>query len=37
MSIDMMIDDIKDIYRRAVGEDLVVEGLREGANFNVEE
>ncbi|KAF2824549.1 rab GTPase activator [Ophiobolus disseminans] len=30
-------DDIKDIYRRAEGEDLVVEGLREGANFNVEE
>jgi len=30
-------DDIKDIYRRAEGEELVVEGLREGANFNVEE
>ncbi|KAH7382470.1 GDP dissociation inhibitor [Phaeosphaeria sp. MPI-PUGE-AT-0046c] len=30
-------DDIKDIYRRAEGQDLVVEGLRDGANFNVEE
>lgn len=30
-------DDIKDIYRRAEGQDLVVEGLREGSNFNVEE
>ncbi|KAL5119448.1 Rab GDP dissociation inhibitor alpha [Pleosporales sp. CAS-2024a] len=30
-------DDIKDIYRRAEGHELVVEGLREGANFNVEE
>ncbi|KAF1913233.1 GDP dissociation inhibitor [Ampelomyces quisqualis] len=30
-------DDIKDIYRRAEGQELVVEGLREGANFNVEE
>jgi Rab GDP dissociation inhibitor len=31
------VDDIKDIYRRAEGHELVVEGLREGANFNVEE
>lgn len=23
-------DDVRDIYRRAVGEELVVEGLREG-------
>jgi len=30
-------DDIKDIYKRAEGQELVVEGLREGANFNVEE
>ncbi|OAL03324.1 rab GTPase activator [Phaeosphaeriaceae sp. SRC1lsM3a] len=30
-------DDIKDIYRRVEGQDLVVEGLREGSNFNVEE
>jgi len=30
-------DDIKDIYQRAEGHELVVEGLREGANFNVEE
>lgn len=30
-------DDIKDIYRRAEGHELVVEGLREGQNFNVEE
>jgi len=30
-------DDIKDIYQRAEGQELVVEGLREGANFNVEE
>jgi len=30
-------DDIKDIYRRAEGQELVVEGLREGHNFNVEE
>ena len=33
----MPLDDIKDIYRRAEGHELVVEGLREGANFNVEE
>jgi hypothetical protein len=34
---DYVADDIKDIYRRAEGQELVVEGLREGANFNVEE
>lgn len=26
-------DDVKDIYRRATGEELVVEGLREGTNL----
>lgn len=26
-------DDVKDIYRRAEGHDLVVEGLREGTNL----
>ncbi|KAH7072560.1 GDP dissociation inhibitor [Paraphoma chrysanthemicola] len=30
-------DDIKDIYNRVEGHELVVEGLREGSNFNVEE
>jgi Rab GDP dissociation inhibitor len=34
---NMFADDIKDIYRRAEGQELVVEGLREGSNFNVEE
>jgi hypothetical protein len=34
---DKHVDDIKDIYRRAEGQELVVEGLREGSNFNVEE
>lgn len=33
----MSLDDIKDIYQRAEGHELVVEGLRDGANFNVEE
>lgn len=33
----MPTDDIKDIYQRVEGQELVVEGLREGANFNVEE
>lgn len=27
------LDDVKDIYRRAEGEELVVEGLREGTNL----
>jgi len=26
-------DDVKDIYRRAEGHELVVEGLREGTNL----
>ncbi|KAF2877517.1 GDP dissociation inhibitor [Massariosphaeria phaeospora] len=30
-------DDIKDIYRRAEGQDLVVEGIRDESNFNVEQ
>jgi Rab GDP dissociation inhibitor len=29
-------DDVKDIYRRATGEELVVEGLREGPNVTKE-
>lgn len=38
-TIKMLIfaDDIKNIYRRAEGHELVVEGLRDGQNFNVEE
>lgn len=31
------LDDVKDIYRRAEGEELVVEGLREGTNLVGEE
>jgi Rab GDP dissociation inhibitor len=30
-------DDIRDVYRRASGEELVVEGLREGTNLVAEE
>jgi Rab GDP dissociation inhibitor len=30
-------DDVKDIYRRAEGHELVVEGLREGTNLVGEE
>ena len=30
-------DDIRDVYRRAAGEELVVEGLREGQNLVQEE
>ena len=30
-------DDVKDIYRRAAGEELVVEGLRDGENFVAQE
>jgi Rab GDP dissociation inhibitor len=30
-------DDIRDIYQRAAGEELVVEGLREGTNLVAEE
>jgi Rab GDP dissociation inhibitor len=37
MCANRFVDDIKDIYRRAEGQELVVEGLREGSNFNVEE
>ena len=29
----MSLDDVRDIYRRAAKEELVVEGLREGANL----
>lgn len=31
------LDDVRDIYRRAEGEELVVEGLREGTNLVGEE
>jgi Rab GDP dissociation inhibitor len=30
-------DDIRDIYQRAAGEELVVEGLREGTNLVAED
>ena len=30
---DRLIDDVRDIYRRAEREELVVEGLREGTNL----
>ena len=30
---DLLIDDVRDIYRRAEQEELVVEGLREGDNL----
>jgi Rab GDP dissociation inhibitor len=30
-------DDIRDLYRRAAGEELVVEGLREGQNLVADE
>lgn len=33
----MSADDVKDIYRRAEGNELVVEGLREGTNLVAEE
>lgn len=32
-SADQNIDDVRDIYRRAEQEELVVEGLREGDNL----
>lgn len=32
-----LTDDVRDIYRRAEGEELVVEGLREGTNLVGEE
>lgn len=28
-----LTDDVRDIYRRTQGEELVVEGLREGTNL----
>ena len=31
------LDDVRDLYRRAAGEELVVEGLREGENFVAQE
>lgn len=34
---DWDIDDVRDIYRRAEKEELVVEGLREGTNLVAEE
>lgn len=34
---DTGVDDVRDIYRRAQGEELVVEGLREGTNLVGEE
>jgi len=33
----MIADDVRDIYRRAAGEELVVEGLREDQNIVAEE
>lgn len=34
---DWYIDDVRDIYERAEGHELVVEGLREGQNLVAEE
>jgi len=34
---DSNVDDVRDIYRRAAKEELVVEGLREGTNLVAEE
>ena len=34
---ETMTDDVKDIYRRAQGEELVVEGLKDGQNLVTEE
>ena len=33
MNADSVADDVRDIYRRAEQEELVVEGLREGDNL----
>ena len=33
----MLADDVRDIYRRSEGHELVVEGLREGTNLVAEE
>lgn len=30
---NIIAEDVRNIYRRAAGEELVVEGLREGANI----
>ena len=37
LAADSHLDDVRDIYRRAAGEELVVEGLREGTNLVGEE
>ncbi len=37
LAADSHVDDVRDIYRRAAGEELVVEGLREGTNLVGEE
>jgi Rab GDP dissociation inhibitor len=34
---ETMTEDVRDVYRRAEGKELVVEGLKEGQQFNVEE
>ena len=34
---ETMTDDVKDIYRRAEGEELVVQGLKEGQGLEYEE
>lgn len=34
---ETMTDDVQDVYRRAAGEDLKVEGLKEGQNLVAEE
>jgi hypothetical protein len=35
--VNTITDDIRDIYRRAEGHELVVEGLRDGQNLVAEE
>lgn len=37
LKLTYITDDVRDIYRRAEGEELVVEGLREGTNLVGEE
>lgn len=34
---ETMTDDVRDIYRRAEGEELVVQGLKEGQGLEYEE
>ena len=34
---ETMTDDVRDVYRRAEGEELKVEGLKEGQNIVAEE